>query len=214
MKKSRYYKYARNNVRCDCPLCKCPYRNKGQYSFVFVSEEKKIIYYDIPKCASSTIRKLLFDNVNELSLNNPKDPLSEYFKFSFSRNPWDRIVSNWKMFTSQPMRIDQLKSMTDRDLSSFRDFVLFAKQVNNHHWQPQFRFLPDELDFLGKIENFEADFHTLCDVIQQSDIKPNGLRLNSTTRLPYRDYYTSETIEAVAEMYSEDIEMFKYSFDG
>jgi len=111
------------------------------YRFVWVSEEHRTMYWSLPKCGSSTIRAAMFDRDRRLSLLNPQQSLDSYFKFTFVRNLWDRMVSNWKMFTRVPFRIRQIESMTDRDVSEFPDFVDFAWLQPNHHWQPQALFL-------------------------------------------------------------------------
>jgi hypothetical protein len=169
------------------------------------------MYYDIPKCASSTIRSFFFDNDNGYSLVNPKEGHRSYLRFTFVRNPWDRMVSNWKMFTTQPFRIRQLRSMTDRDLSKFEDFVVFAGSTRNHHWLPQSVFLPGGTDFIGRLENFESDFKKLCQLVGCD--AGNVPHENSREKhRHYTSFYTSALIERVADMYSDDIRQFGYAF--
>ena len=207
---SRAYKYARKRIPCACPRCSCPARAAGRYSFVYVSEPLRLIYYDVPKCASTTIRNVLFQNDNALSLADPRNERSSYFSFTFVRNPWSRMVSNWKMFTTQSARIRQLKSMTDEDLSRFDDFVDFAIRVPNHHWQPQVLFLPEPVDFVGRVENFEADF---CRVLERHGLEnPVTESLNVTDHKPYSAYYTDGLVDKVADFYAEDIRTFGYEF--
>ncbi len=101
--------------------------------------------------------------------------------------------------------------MTNKDLSNFEKFVHFAAQTKNHHWQPQILYLPDNLDFLGKVENLDEDFSKLCLAIGE---RPAHVRkMNTTERTEYSHYYTPQLIELVSEMYSEDIKLFGYKFD-
>lgn len=205
-----YYEYAKINIPCLCPICKCPYNKSMKYSFVYVHEDNNIIYFDVPKCASTVVRKELFDDDDLMSMVNPERDSSEYFKFAFVRNPWDRLVSNWKMFTTHPKRIKQLRAMTDKDLSEFKNFVHFAQVIKNHHWQPQVLYLPEKLNFVGRIENFDEDFSRLCDLIDES---PRRLeKLNATKRGQYQEYYTDDLIRVVEKMYDEDISKFGYEF--
>jgi len=210
LRKPYYYKYAQENIPCDCPLCFCPARHKREYSFVYIREDQDIMYFDVPKCASTTIRYTLFGGNNSLSLTDPQRDIQTYLKFAFVRNPWNRMVSNWKMFTTVPFRIRQLKSMTSEDVSSFEDFVRFTTRKRNHHWQPQVLFLPEALDFVGRLESFEDDFRDLCSKI---GTKPERVaRENAIERLPYWEYYKPSLAELVAEIYSEDIARFGYKF--
>ncbi|MCP4406708.1 MAG: sulfotransferase family protein, partial [Gammaproteobacteria bacterium] len=138
--------------------------------------------------------------------------IAEYYKFSFVRNPWDRMVSNWKMFTTQPFRMKQLRAVTSRDLRNFKDFVNFARHVKNHHWQPQKMFLPNKLDFLGRIEEFESDFRKLQKLVGAEFGSVEEKNSNKTIRLPYGEYYTPELVSLVTEMYADDIAAFGYTF--
>ena len=208
---STYYKYAQKNISCNCPLCKCPSQNGLMYSFDYIHEKSNLMYYDTPKCASTSIRTALFNGDNSFSMTNPEKKLIDYYKFTFVRNPWDRMVSNWKMFTTQPMRIKQLKSMTNQNLANFEDFIHFSKHKKNHHWQPQTLFLPENLDFVGRVENFDNDFEKLLNNIGETPQNP--LHKNKTQRKNYREYYTKSTIKLVAELYKEDIKTFGYCFD-
>lgn len=206
-----YYRYAQKNIQCHCPACRCPYQKSFLFSFVYIDEGRRLMYFDIPKCASSSIRKSFFDNNVSLSMHNPKKRLNEYFKFTFVRNPWDRMVSNWKMFTTQPFRIKQLKTMTDKDLTNFKDFVNFTTQTENHHWQPQFLYLPENPDFIGRLETFNEDLSRLLSAIGKEAIQVN--QINKTVRKRYHEYYTPTLVDLVGEMYSEDIRRFGYTFE-
>lgn len=212
LRKPYYYKYAQENILCECPLCFCPSRDKKKYSFVYVCEKRKIMYFDTPKCASTTIRNAFFNKSNVQSLIDPKDKTENYFKFTFVRNPWDRIVSNWKMFTTHPFRIKQLKSMTNKNISKFEDFLRFSIKKKNHHWQPQVLFIPEKMDFIGKLENFNVDFSRLYSKLNNKSAN-NVTKNNSTERKPYWKYYNSSTAELVSKIYAEDIERFGYKFD-
>ena len=208
-----YYRYAQKNIPCHCPICECPYRKTLKYSFVYMHEGRKLIYFDVPKCASASIRKFFFRNRNSLSMRNPEEELDKYFKFTFVRNPWDRMVSNWKMFTTKPLRIKQLRSMTDRDLTEFKDFVQFAAHTKNHHWQPQSLYLPEKLDFIGRLETFNEDINRLLDTIGREGMHQPIGHFNKINRKKYWEYYTPSIVDLVAEMYSEDIERFEYRFE-
>lgn len=212
LNKPDHYKYAERNIPCDCPLCPCPSgKSKSKnYGFTYISENKKIMYFSIPKAASGTIRKIFFPEGNRLSKCHPKRPNDEYFKFTFVRNPWSRIVSNWTMFTKYTGRIRQLKSMTDKDLSKFEDFVHFASSAKNHHWQPQVLFLYEQPDFIGRIERIEQDFTELSDKLDIDIEAPKKTSVSG--HRPYWEYYTPSLIEFVGEMYAEDIKRFGYKF--
>lgn len=211
--RSIYYAYARDRVPCACPLCRCPARDGDWYSFVYVREDIDAVYFDVPKCASTTIRFELFGNDNDFSLRNPERSLDEYLTFTFVRNPWDRLVSTWQMFTTDPRRVRQLRSMTEDDLSCFEDFVRFAREVPNHHWQPQTLFLPERLDIVGRLERFDDDYASLRARLGLPPQVAPRYRAGAP-RPPYATHYSRALADEVGRMYADDVEAFGYTFEA
>lgn len=128
------------------------------------------------------------------------------------------MFSNWKMFTSQPMRVKQLQSMTDADLSAFTDFVHFALHTPNHHWQPQSLYVPQDVDFVGKMEEMGSVLQSLSEKIPDfsatNEIRNSSKVAGSASGQisDYRELFTAETRALVDEFYSDDIVRFGYTF--
>lgn len=150
------------------------------------------------------------------------------FKFSFVRNPWARILSEYRYRNYFHHR-------------SFRDFVLNRLPPPGwddkyRHVMPQYDMLHDRegrllVDFVGRFENLQADFDRVCAKLglgesalphrNKSDKKSrdtrrrvrNWLYFNGENRIRrLEDFYDDETREAVAEYYRRDIETFGYEF--
>lgn len=159
-----------------------------------------------------------------------------YFKFSFVRNPWDRIVSEYK-YRRYPVRMD-FKSYLFRHLpaSGFSDRYT--------HIVPQYDFLFDKqgnllVDFVGRYESLQADFDKVCARLgipgtplphanRSGEERPLIRTLNDVKKLlrrwlwnlerrhsfpHYTQYYDEESREFVARFYREDIHAFGYSFE-
>lgn len=151
-----------------------------------------------------------------------------FYKFSFVRNPWARLVSEYRYrnFLSH---------------KSFKDFVMNklpapGRDDKYRHIMPQTGMLYDNsgnllVDFVGKFEHLQQDFDQVCQQlgiadsslphVNSSDKKSRELRRkvrnyfhrNAESKLHgYVDYYDSETREFVADLYRADIENFSYSF--
>ncbi|NDY89953.1 sulfotransferase family 2 domain-containing protein [Ideonella livida] len=89
-----------------------------------------------------------------------QDDFDRWFKFGFVRNPWDRLVSEYRY----------------RGLEAKFDFSFFVqhrlkvdKRFNDpeRHRMPQAEYLLDAsgrplVDFIGRFENLAADFSTIC----------------------------------------------------
>lgn len=209
-------------IKCETVGCFCPHASDGStYTFEYVDHQKKIIYYDVPKTGSTTIRSSLFPEawptgeapcVN--SIQNSRDNYEDYFTFTFVRNPWSRMISTWKHFASKDFHIKQLISsgIDISNLKNFKSFLYMTLCHDNHHWQPQHMFMPFDVDFIGRTETFQQDFNIVCDKIgipkQQLPHK------NRSKHKHYTEYYDDETREIVAERYARDIEYFGYDFGG
>jgi hypothetical protein len=130
---------------------------------------------------------------------------STYFKFCFVRNPYSRIVSAWKYLKVQKW------SKVSED-TSFKKFV--KKSKNNSHVRPQCHWthtrMVKNVDFIGRFENLQVDFDTICDKI---GIERQELpHKNKSKHKHYTEYYDDETREIVAKKYAKDIEYFNYEF--
>lgn len=137
-----------------------------------------------------------------------------FFKFAFVRNPWDWQVSQYRYMMQKESHFqhEQVKAM-----SSFEDFLEWRL---NDKLVLQKDFVTDNdgkliVDFIGKYENLNQDFDTICSKIGIDASLPylNTSR-DKTQSTSYREYYSDRAIELVAQYCQPDIELFGYSFDG
>ena len=166
-------------------------------------------------------------NALEIKAHTGNKVWNNYFVFTFVRNPWDLVLSQyyWWHKTTAEWNSSAVKQKEKVMNMSFTDFVKF---IRNHHKRTMIYFLttrvaPEDknilnneiaLDFIGKFENLQDDFYTVCDTVNLPRIQlPNA---NPSFELrkgrKYTDFYTSETRDIIAELYKKDIEQFGYSF--
>jgi hypothetical protein len=136
-----------------------------------------------------------------------RDVFESFFKFTFVRNPWDWQVSLYHYILEHPENRGHEET---RKMGNFRNFVL-SREGSTF---TQTGCLTDAdgnllVDFVGKFENLDRDFGTVC---EKAGISAHLPHINKTQRSGYRDYYDSDTRVLTAKLYAEDIERFGYTF--
>ena len=151
------------------------------------------------------------------------------FRFSFVRNPFERIVSEYRYRNYFHHR-------------SFRDFVLHKLPQPGwddkyRHVMPQFDMLHDPegrlmVDFVGRFETLQKDFDKVCHWLgledstlphrNPSNKKSRNLKRKVRNALffngendkrHYSEFYDGKTLAAVERLYEKDIKAFGYRFE-
>jgi hypothetical protein len=226
---------------------------------MIIAHIQKFIFIPIQKTGSTSIREVLADKYNCVAASSDKTSLiynhtsacrlklyfeeqknnqfskqdawnwNEYFKFTFVRNPYARLVSQYNYICkigSNPQKVtdsngdefiyctEYHNSCKEINKKSFKDFV----QNNQYHFDlPYSSFCLDEFDFVGKTENMQTDFDKVIELIRKNNAKTlmkniSIPHLNKSTKKHYSSYYDEETKKIAEEFYGEDIERFNYKF--
>ena len=190
-----------------------------------IHHQNKFIFVHIPKCGGHSIETVFgawtagkhehyWVNQHRQHWKLPdilgKFPTcQEYFKFIFVRNPFSRLVSEYSY----------IKKQSKHDISdmTFKDFCLdldknLSKYCFDYHELTLMDYMADaSFNYIGKFENLQKDFDTVCDKIgiprQQLPHK------NKSKHKHYTEYYDEETKQIVASYYAEDIKRFDYKFE-
>jgi hypothetical protein len=188
---------------------------------VIISHKHKFIAIDIPKTGTTSINNTIYrcgimekhDLTVEMSRKAAlrhgtydqcikKFPTCKnYFAFAFVRNPWDRLVSFWffKKYLAT-LKIDKnllLKELALNSLTAPEQQYSYIKGF-------------DDNSFVGRFENLQQDFNTVCDKIRIP--RKQLSHVNKSNHKHYTEYYDDETREIVAKKYARDIEYFGYKF--
>jgi hypothetical protein len=164
--------------------------------------------------------------------NGPLFP--DLFAFAFVRNPWDRLVSCYRDkiagevngFTNFTIRSGVADCLARFEVftagMSFEQFVMAVASIPDTeadaHFRSQHTFVTNAagetaIDFVGRYETLLNDLETVRQLTGLPQIVLPRLQ-EATKRVEYSDYYTTWTMDLIAERYRRDIELFGYAFEA
>lgn len=173
---------------------------------MIISLKHKFVFVRITKTASTTIKRMLekYHSYESLNLRHTKIQdvgianSDNYFKFAFTRNPWDRFVSGMKY---------EYNDVSKKKMIEILNGQSWIKIPQHQH---VFHKNKKVLDYTGKVENLQNDFDYVCDKIGIPQQKlPHK---NKTQHKHYTEYYDDETKEMVAKHFEKDIKLFNYKY--
>ena len=192
------------------------WKNEFNSDFDFdKSDEKHLLQGFVDKYRN----KYQFDGLQHLTFHNIKKiyPVESknFFRFSFIRNPYSRIASTYAGVMT--FRKDLRNFLVIYKDTSFKKFLHLIKKNKHTHWLPMNKFFNNEdLNFIGRFENFNDDLDKLKKLINIELIKRNfSGDLNFSEKFNYLELYKDkECKDLVKEMYKDDLNKFNYNFDN
>ncbi len=173
----------------------------------------KCLWFRTPKVGSRSIHQHFLENtpkdqyIYSSAVGYDPDDFKNWYKFAFVREPTDRFISCWKdkvlnhnMFEFDPATHEKMK-----DLSNFITWVE-SQNIDEaeEHLRSQHVLIDlDNLNFLGKLESFEADLKAIAEAI--------GMPLNAMHRKNIsgeREIGLSDSDRArIRKIYTKDYEL-------
>lgn len=197
-----------------------------------INHKHKLIFIHIPRTGGTSIERALngrdWFNVHapskHLTAHTAKKIYSEYwdryFKFTFVRNPWDRMVSMLKYGWFYGVKINQGKKISLDDYFDKFKKVEYDERFFNSNQFSDYNTIEgsiyknifgEDMDFIGKFENLEEDFSKICLINNIKNKKIPHIE-KSHNRKQYHNYYDSRSRSLIEEKYYKDIELFNYEF--
>jgi len=148
----------------------------------------------------------------------------EFFRFTFVRNPFTRVLSGYldkvlqRRFESQQIFAALRKEMSaEVTFNEFLDaiFILNKGRALDKHWRSQYVQCGSgllQLDFVGKVENFSRDFSLVLDRVASSPLDVERINVHATDAgKKIEKFYDTIAIQKVLELYEDDFRYFGYS---
>jgi hypothetical protein len=133
-----------------------------------------------------------------------------YFKFSFVRNPFSKVVSQYAYMQG---RADLRRFLGMRKDTSFRRYLKLIQRRLHVQWEPQRNFVYEgdhlAVDFLGHYETIGVD---MAKVFERVGVDARLPHLNRSERRDTREYYGPKERAVIESVYADDLETFGYSF--
>lgn len=144
----------------------------------------------------------------------PQSLIEECFCFTLVRNPWDRIVSYYHWLRAQSFDHPQVRLAQTLDFGSF---VMHPDVGEAMKAWPARRYLTDasgveRASLYIRLENFAEDAAPLFAHLGFSLVMPH--ENTSERKKDWRSYFSESQARKVAEICSEDVSRFGYSFEG
>ncbi len=141
--------------------------------------------------------------------------------FAVIRNPWDRVVSRY-FFAKKVIEVEKKEPVGKHKIDSFEHFLEerfeWADKPYMWHrairgWYPAFDHVSDEKGNLRcDMMRFDKLNEDLCKYFNIPSM--TGPRnVTGVNKGTYKDIYTSETIQIVADWYKKDIDFWGFDFD-
>ena len=188
----------------------------------------RLIYFRVPKSGNTSIaRGIPQGEKTRIWLRSLEREYAEWTKFSFVRNPYARLVSNY----CQKIHADPVTAGSiDRGVHhgflelglpmsagmSFEEFAEVACDFDDvatekhlksqtHHLYRHGRRLPT---YVGRLENMDRDWSRLVSSLDSSHPLPH---LNSSRHRHWSEYYRDAALrQRIADRYRSDFENFGY----
>jgi len=193
-----------------------------ELGFIFVHVPKtagNAIEVSLPKCNRRKNRELYRQMVpQEKHIHLEDVDRNGMFKFGFTRNPWDRMVSLYHFRSQKDNQNNKFDQQRLRDYGFEKCLLTSILGINNPPWdRPELNMTNDSMtwlegcDYIGRYENLQEDFDTICRIIglEQKQLP----HTNSSNHIDYREYYTPEMVDYVAGTHKETIDRFGYTFE-
>lgn len=202
---------------------------------MIISHKHKFIFIHIPKCAGTSIRHTLIQelyNIDPIDCRNLDQNIAQVFKElgnSTDMEQHSNVCEVIEYLSGRSLDINDYftfaftRNPWCRAVSSY----LYANKIKETAWAKgvmsktffeytqstqliQSNFIVPGVDFVGKIENLQEDFDIVCDRIGMNRVKLS--HINKTRHKHYTEYYDDQSQDSIAQRCKEDIEKFNYKF--
>jgi len=198
--------------------------NPPLFNMTIGTKPVKFVWFRVAKCGTRSTLKLLRDYGATYEINHvfqkpyPRKKLAEYATFGIVRNPYTRLASAWndKIALNNPgfYKVGEAEKTKMQDFAYFVDWLVDqGPRKINIHFRRQSLLVPQDVDYIGHMENFDHDLRRILKKVGFSNIgeiphhnRNPGPELNSL--------YTPRILRLVNDYYARDFFRFHYELNA
>jgi len=185
-----------------------------------ISDIYRFVYYEIPRCATRTMLEYFVRHPNmdygasRLAPGDVTGGRREYYKFTFVRNPYDRLVSCYQQKINNHrkpgLHIHEKELRYGMPFKDFVSHVTIKKRLGEMdlHYRPQYSFIREDMR-IGRLEDFEGDFRRIINEIGLP-YYPAPVVNAAPNKKNWQRFYKKDTRALVRKFYDKDFEMLGY----
>ena len=196
---------------------------------IFVFESPPAVFIRVRKTGSTSIVRGLFggpDKASEISEGVFRQGWSSLFVFSFVRNPFERMVSCFKMFKGYKVsNADEARQRSELTLSRLMDIIeddsirfanvgTYMDKLKQHALpmtHPSYHI--DKAGFVGRFETYDKDFRELTGKLGLNVKEiPHHRNQKRATDWDYRPFFDADNRKRAERILQKDLDTFRYIF--
>ena len=183
---------------------------------------KPFIYIHIPKSAGTSVQrsglidiKDWHDHKTAREINN----LSNYYSFTFIRNPYDKVYSSYNYYLNGRHRDNNKKNWIKTNYPTFKEFILDynnSKKVCKYHFETtQKQYITNDngeiiVDYVGNFYNVSNEFKKIQD-LNPIYISNYSLPVENKPIVKPIIKITDEMAEIIYNNWKEDFDFFNFN---
>ncbi len=196
---------------------------------LWVSHKHKCAYFAIQKTGCSSIKSIFYargiyperinikEKIKGIFKNRSIVKNKGYFKFTVVRNPWDRLFSLYKDYTTNKKKAEHVAGFKG---DSFESFVKHICKIpdwrSNRHFKSQYLTVTDIQGnvIVDGVAHFERYGKEVGMILKKAGLSNSVPHKNRIFDVDYKKYYNNKTKRLVENRYKKDIKIFGYRFDA